>query len=61
MNPFTKLSHASKYREMLEVRKKLPVFAHLDGFYKMVHGICVLISSRMNLFFSWFSSAKIRS
>ena len=35
-NPFTRLPHSPQYRQILETRKKLPVFAHMDGFYKLV-------------------------
>ncbi|KAH9019755.1 P-loop containing nucleoside triphosphate hydrolase protein [Lactarius hengduanensis] len=35
-NPFTRLPHSPQYRKILEARKKLPVFAQMDEFYKMV-------------------------
>lgn len=35
-NPFTRLPHSPQYHEILEARKKLPVFAQMDEFYKMV-------------------------
>ena len=35
-NPFTKQPHSAQYRKILESRKKLPVFAQMDEFYKMV-------------------------
>src|SRR5712671_5018036 len=35
-NPFTRLPHSSQYFKILEARKKLPVFAQMDEFYKMV-------------------------
>ncbi|KAH9167219.1 P-loop containing nucleoside triphosphate hydrolase protein [Lactarius sanguifluus] len=34
-NPFTRLPHSPQYRKILEARKKLPVFAQMDEFYKM--------------------------
>ncbi|KAH7919672.1 P-loop containing nucleoside triphosphate hydrolase protein [Leucogyrophana mollusca] len=34
-NPFTKLPHTPQYRKILEARKKLPVYAQMDEFYKM--------------------------
>ena len=36
INPFTKLPRTQKYRNLLETRKKLAVFTHMDEFYKMV-------------------------
>lgn len=36
VNPFTKLPHTPQYRKILEVRKKLPVYAQMDDFFKMV-------------------------
>ncbi|KAH9059632.1 P-loop containing nucleoside triphosphate hydrolase protein [Lactarius vividus] len=44
-NPFTRLPHSSQYRKILEARKKLPVFAQMDEFYKMFtrHQIIVVI------------------
>ncbi|KAI9461522.1 P-loop containing nucleoside triphosphate hydrolase protein [Russula earlei] len=35
-NPFTRLPHSPQYYKILEARKKLPVFAQMDEFYKMV-------------------------
>ncbi|KAF8344449.1 P-loop containing nucleoside triphosphate hydrolase protein [Amanita rubescens] len=35
INPFTKQPHTSQYRNILETRKKLPVFSQMDGFYEM--------------------------
>lgn len=35
-NPFTRLPHSPQYRKILESRKKLPVFAQMDEFYKIV-------------------------
>ncbi|KAF9220670.1 P-loop containing nucleoside triphosphate hydrolase protein [Gyrodon lividus] len=34
-NPFTKTPHTPQYKKLLEARKKLPVYAHMDEFYKM--------------------------
>ena len=36
INPFTKLPHTQQYRNILETRKKLPVFGQMEEFYKMV-------------------------
>lgn len=38
MNPFTKAQHTSEYKKILAQRKKLPVFAQMAEFYKMVRG-----------------------
>ncbi|KAF7966241.1 hypothetical protein HWV62_39435 [Athelia sp. TMB] len=35
LNPFTKQPHSAQYKKILEGRKKLPVFAQMDEFYKM--------------------------
>ncbi|KAH7914909.1 P-loop containing nucleoside triphosphate hydrolase protein [Hygrophoropsis aurantiaca] len=35
INPFTKQPHTQQYRKILEARKKLPVYAQMDEFYKM--------------------------
>ncbi|KAH7886626.1 P-loop containing nucleoside triphosphate hydrolase protein [Phlebopus sp. FC_14] len=35
LNPFTKSPHTSQYKKILEARKKLPVYAQMDEFYKM--------------------------
>ena len=35
-NPFTRLPHSPRYHQILETRKKLPVFVQMDGFYKLV-------------------------
>ncbi|KAH9021055.1 P-loop containing nucleoside triphosphate hydrolase protein [Lactarius pseudohatsudake] len=44
-NPFTRLPHSPQYRKILEARKKLPVFAQMDEFYKMFtkHQIIVMV------------------
>jgi len=34
-NPFTKLPYTEKYKSMLEGRKKLPVYAQMEEFYRM--------------------------
>ena len=36
MNPFTKQPHSAQYKKILAGRKKLPVFAQMTEFYKMV-------------------------
>ena len=38
VNPFTKQPHSAQYKKILEVRKKLPVFAQMQEFYDMVSG-----------------------
>ncbi|KZP24231.1 P-loop containing nucleoside triphosphate hydrolase protein [Athelia psychrophila] len=35
LNPFTKQPHSAQYKKILEGRKKLPVFAQMEEFYKM--------------------------
>ncbi|KAF8321341.1 P-loop containing nucleoside triphosphate hydrolase protein [Clavulina sp. PMI_390] len=35
INPFTKLPYSESYKKILEARKKLPVYAQMDEFYKM--------------------------
>jgi pre-mRNA-splicing factor ATP-dependent RNA helicase DHX15/PRP43 len=35
-NPFTRLPHSPQYYKILEARKKLPVFAQMAEFYKIV-------------------------
>ncbi|KAK7014946.1 putative pre-mRNA-splicing factor ATP-dependent RNA helicase prp43 [Favolaschia claudopus] len=35
LNPFTKQAHSAQYKKILEARKKLPVYAQMDDFYKM--------------------------
>ncbi|PSR90426.1 hypothetical protein PHLCEN_2v4915 [Hermanssonia centrifuga] len=35
INPFTKQPHTSQYKKILEGRKKLPVFAQMEEFYKI--------------------------
>ncbi|PCH34705.1 nucleoside triphosphate hydrolase protein [Wolfiporia cocos MD-104 SS10] len=35
VNPFTKQSHTPQYKKILEMRKKLPVYAQMDEFLKM--------------------------
>ena len=51
INPFTKEPHTSQYRNILKTRKKLPVFAQMDDFYKMVC-VYVLLPSRISPSFS---------
>jgi hypothetical protein len=36
VNPFTQQPHTPQYMKILEARKKLPVFAHMDEFLTMV-------------------------
>lgn len=36
INPFTKDPHSKQYKTILEARKKLPVFAQMDEFLKIV-------------------------
>ncbi|KAJ7796641.1 P-loop containing nucleoside triphosphate hydrolase protein [Mycena olivaceomarginata] len=35
VNPFTKQPHSAQYKKILDARKKLPVYAQMDDFYKM--------------------------
>jgi pre-mRNA-splicing factor ATP-dependent RNA helicase DHX15/PRP43 len=35
-NPFTKQPHSAQYKEILEARKKLPVYGQMDEFFQMV-------------------------
>lgn len=35
-NPFTNNPHSSQYKKILETRKKLPVYAQMEEFYKAV-------------------------
>ncbi|KAF8552315.1 P-loop containing nucleoside triphosphate hydrolase protein [Imleria badia] len=45
VNPFTNLPHTPQYKKILETRKKLPVYAQMDEFYKMFnrHQIIILV------------------
>ncbi|OAX41209.1 P-loop containing nucleoside triphosphate hydrolase protein [Rhizopogon vinicolor AM-OR11-026] len=45
LNPFTKQPHTPQYKKILEARKKLPVFAQMDEFYKIFnkHQIIVMV------------------
>ncbi|EKM51224.1 uncharacterized protein PHACADRAFT_177891 [Phanerochaete carnosa HHB-10118-sp] len=45
VNPFTKQPHSAQYKRILEVRKKLPVFAQMREFYEMFnkHQIIVMV------------------
>ncbi|KAG8777895.1 DEAH-box ATP-dependent RNA helicase prp43 [Ceratobasidium sp. 428] len=36
MNPFTRQPYSEKFKKILEGRKKLPVFAQMEEFYKIV-------------------------
>ena len=36
VNPFTKVPHTPQYKKLLDTRKKLPLYAQMDAFYKMV-------------------------
>jgi pre-mRNA-splicing factor ATP-dependent RNA helicase DHX15/PRP43 len=36
INPFTKQTHSPQYKKILEARKKLPVYAQMDEFLKIV-------------------------
>ena len=44
LNAFTKQPHSAQYKKILEGRKKLPVFAQMQEFYKMVSGGIALSS-----------------
>jgi hypothetical protein len=43
-NPFTRLPHSAKYHKILEARKKLPVYAEMDGFYQLVSSALPFVS-----------------
>ncbi|KAJ3559577.1 hypothetical protein NM688_g256 [Phlebia brevispora] len=45
LNPFTKQPHTAQYRKILETRRKLPVFAQMEEFYKMFneHQVIVMV------------------
>jgi pre-mRNA-splicing factor ATP-dependent RNA helicase DHX15/PRP43 len=45
INPFTKQPHSAQYKKILDARKKLPVYAQMDDFYKMVSGVRFRIAS----------------
>lgn len=36
INPFNKQPHSAQYKKILQVRRKLPVYAQMDEFYEMV-------------------------
>ncbi|KAG9075334.1 DEAH-box ATP-dependent RNA helicase prp43, partial [Ceratobasidium sp. 370] len=36
INPFTKQPYSEKYKKILEGRRKLPVFAQMEEFYKII-------------------------
>ena len=36
VNAFTKQPHTAAYKKIMEARKKLPVYAQMDEFYRMV-------------------------
>ncbi len=36
VNPFTKQPVSAQYKKIMEVRRKLPVYGHMDEFYKIV-------------------------
>ncbi|KAF8335362.1 uncharacterized protein EI90DRAFT_2913210 [Cantharellus anzutake] len=42
-NPFTKLPYTSKYKRILESRKKLPVYSKLDELYDMLRKTQVMV------------------
>ncbi len=46
INPFTKQPHTSQYKKILEGRKKLPVFAQMEEFYKIVSQFLYPLSAR---------------
>ncbi|KAG1722881.1 P-loop containing nucleoside triphosphate hydrolase protein [Suillus paluster] len=45
LNPFTKQPHTAQYKNILEARRKLPVFAQMTEFYKIFnkHQIIVIV------------------
>lgn len=46
INPFTKQPLSAQYKKILETRKKLPVYAQMDDFYKMVSCANVQLEGR---------------
>jgi hypothetical protein len=54
LNPFTKVPHTPKYKEILEARKTLPVFEQMDVFLEMVRPTKILDMKR-----AYLSSAMI--
>jgi pre-mRNA-splicing factor ATP-dependent RNA helicase DHX15/PRP43 len=51
VNPFTKLPHTTQYKNILEARKKLPVYAQMEEFYEIVctHFVLQIIKLIYNL------------
>ncbi|KAL4081036.1 P-loop containing nucleoside triphosphate hydrolase protein [Scleroderma citrinum] len=43
VNPFTQEPHTPQYRDILEARKKLPVFLHMDEFFKVFNENQIII------------------
>ncbi|KAG2142414.1 P-loop containing nucleoside triphosphate hydrolase protein [Suillus clintonianus] len=45
LNPFTEQPHTAQYKEILEARKKLPIFAQMTEFYEIFnkHQIIILV------------------
>ncbi|KAI1796706.1 P-loop containing nucleoside triphosphate hydrolase protein [Ganoderma leucocontextum] len=45
VNPFTKCPHSQSYKRILDSRKKLPIFAQMNEFYKMFnkHQVIVIV------------------
>ncbi|KIK95522.1 hypothetical protein PAXRUDRAFT_376208 [Paxillus rubicundulus Ve08.2h10] len=43
INPFTKVPHTPRYHEMLEARRKLPVYDQMDEFYKIFNKNQIII------------------
>ncbi|KAH0835658.1 P-loop containing nucleoside triphosphate hydrolase protein [Lanmaoa asiatica] len=44
VNPFTRVPHTPQYKKILEARKKLPVYAQMDGFYKMFNANQIIVT-----------------
>ncbi|KAG8740963.1 DEAH-box ATP-dependent RNA helicase prp43, partial [Ceratobasidium sp. 414] len=42
-NPFTKQPHSGRYKKLLEGRRKLPVFAQMEEFYKIFNANQIMV------------------
>ncbi|KAN0078223.1 P-loop containing nucleoside triphosphate hydrolase protein [Tylopilus felleus] len=43
VNPFTKVPHTPQYKKLLDTRKKLPLYAQMDAFYKMYNANQIIV------------------
>lgn len=57
VNPFTRQPHTPQYKKILEARKKLPVYAQMEEFYKMVR---IMLHLFMNNTDGFYSTMRIR-